>query len=250
MNTSKYRERHRVTAVLKSGGWLNLFAFVIGVVAVVTVLALAMAGGPYTAHAEDIGNIRCLADTNNNEVIERSEAIDVVVAYLLLQNFGALGRPPTRSEAVDIVTAYLLQIPVDCTPTPTFTPTRTPTSTATPSPTPRPLQHLAFASDRDGDLDIYTMNSDGSNQTRLTSNTGNDDHPSWAAYGLGIAYSVREDDTWNIHRMDADGANDVRLTSHEITDQNPDWSPDGSKIAFSRNGDLFRVMIESGVWRG
>jgi hypothetical protein len=238
MNTSKHREGHQATAVLKSGGWLNLFAFVIGVVSVVTVLALAMAGGSYIAHAEDIGNIRCLADTNNNEVIERPEAIDVVVAYLLFQNFGGLGRPPTKSEAVDIVTAYLLQIPINCspTPTPTFTPTRTPTSTATPSPTPKPLEQLAFTSDREGNLDIYTMNSDGSNQTRLTSNTDNDDYPSWAAYGLGIAYSVREDGTWNIHRMDADGANDVRLTSHEIPDQDPDWSPDGSKIAYHERG--------------
>jgi len=38
---------------------------------------------------------------------------------------------------------------------------------------------IAFVSDRDGDLEIYVMNADGSNQTNLTNNPGLDIGSSW-----------------------------------------------------------------------
>ena len=42
------------------------------------------------------------------------------------------------------------------------------------------VQKIAFHSDRDGDLEIYVMNSDGSGQTRLTNNpASNDAEPDW-----------------------------------------------------------------------
>jgi hypothetical protein len=42
---------------------------------------------------------------------------------------------------------------------------------------------IAFTSDRDGHSEIYTMNADGSNQTRLT-NTGvnNSSQPTWSSW--------------------------------------------------------------------
>ena len=39
---------------------------------------------------------------------------------------------------------------------------------------------IAFTSDRDGNREIYVMNADGSNQTRLTYDPGIDDSPSWS----------------------------------------------------------------------
>ena len=38
---------------------------------------------------------------------------------------------------------------------------------------------IAFATNRDGNYEIYVMNSDGTNQTRLTNNTAVDVDPSW-----------------------------------------------------------------------
>ena len=46
----------------------------------------------------------------------------------------------------------------------------TPTPTPTPIPAKLPLGHIAFSSDRDGNYEIYVMNADGSDQTRLTIN--------------------------------------------------------------------------------
>ena len=39
---------------------------------------------------------------------------------------------------------------------------------------------IAFASDRDGNFEIYVMNADGSNQTNLTNNPARDGEPSWS----------------------------------------------------------------------
>ena len=39
-------------------------------------------------------------------------------------------------------------------------------------------ERIAFVSDRDGDLDIYVMNPDGSDVTRLTDNSEPDRYPS------------------------------------------------------------------------
>ena len=38
---------------------------------------------------------------------------------------------------------------------------------------------LAFASERDGNLEVYVMNADGSIPTRLTNNPGFDGEPDW-----------------------------------------------------------------------
>jgi hypothetical protein len=42
-----------------------------------------------------------------------------------------------------------------------------------------------FGSDRDGNHEIYTMNADGSNQTRLLSAAGNQSEPSWQPVPVG-----------------------------------------------------------------
>ena len=40
--------------------------------------------------------------------------------------------------------------------------------------------HIAFASRRDGNGEIYVMNADGSGQNRLTNNAAGDHSPAWS----------------------------------------------------------------------
>jgi len=47
-------------------------------------------------------------------------------------------------------------------------------------PTPTPGGRIAFASNRDGNDEIYVMDADGSNQTNLTKNSAGDFYPSWS----------------------------------------------------------------------
>ena len=47
---------------------------------------------------------------------------------------------------------------------------------------------IAFASDRDGDFDIYTMNADGTGVTQITQSPGYDGRPTWSPDGTKLAF--------------------------------------------------------------
>ena len=106
---------------------------------------------------------------------------------------------------------------------------------------------IVFHSDRDGNTEIYTMHSDGSNQTRLTFNDAADSYPVWSPDGQQIAFHSDRDGNNEIYVMDADGTNQRRLTDHPARDFNPDWSPDGSRIIFysERQVDLHLFVMDS-----
>ncbi|HYU38275.1 MAG TPA: tetratricopeptide repeat protein, partial [Acidimicrobiia bacterium] len=71
---------------------------------------------------------------------------------------------------------------------------------------------IAFASDRDGDVEIYVMNADGTGLVRLTFNPGEDGEPSWSPDGRRIAFHRRVLGHAQVFVMNADGSNVTRLT--------------------------------------
>jgi len=91
---------------------------------------------------------------------------------------------------------------------------------------------IAFCSSRDGNWEIYVMNADGSNPTRLTHNSANDMDPSWSPDGKKIAFFSYRDGNYEIYLMNANGSSQTRLTHNSASDTYPDWSPDGKKIVF------------------
>jgi Tol biopolymer transport system component len=66
---------------------------------------------------------------------------------------------------------------------------------------------LAFVSDRDGNEEIYVMNSDGSGQTRLTDSPASDAGPSWSSDGKRITFVSERDGEARQYSMNADGTN-------------------------------------------
>ena len=99
----------------------------------------------------------------------------------------------------------------------------------------RALPGIAFTSTRDGNSEIYVMDSDGGNQVRLTDDPARDYQPAWSPDGDRIAFvSERDDGHKCIFVMDSNGRNLTQITK-ESHDLEPAWSPDGAKIAFTRN---------------
>ncbi len=96
--------------------------------------------------------------------------------------------------------------------------------------------------------DIYTINPDGTNETRLTTAAGVDNQPAFSPDGSKIAFvSFRGGDTdGEIYVMNADGTNQTRLTDDTREDRNPTFTPDGTKITFTDRVDsqLSRINVD------
>lgn len=97
---------------------------------------------------------------------------------------------------------------------------------------------IVFGSSRNnGNHDIFTMDLDGSNQTRLTTSLAYDDQPRWSPDSSKIVFMSGRDGNLEIYTMNADGSVQTRITNNFAADGFPAWSPNGTKIAFVR-GDL------------
>ena len=125
-----------------------------------------------------------------------------------------------------------------------------------PTPTLRPINaalqgRIAFQSDRDGSIEIYVMNADGSAVSRLTNNPAVDVFPAWSPDGSRIAFSSDRNGFPDLYLVNPDGTNLQRLTDSTSADILPAWSPDGTRIAFTsnRNGndDIYILNLQSGV---
>ncbi len=104
---------------------------------------------------------------------------------------------------------------------------------------PDPPGKIAFASDRDGNFEIYVMNADGGGLTRVTDNVGEDTHPTWSPDGTRLAFVSNRDGNKEIYVVGADGGVATRLTNNTAEDFEPAWSPSltNQKIAFVSHRD-------------
>ena len=104
---------------------------------------------------------------------------------------------------------------------------------------------IVFASNRDGDWDIYSMDLNGNNLLQLTDHPASDGAPACSPDGRRIAFRSDRGGPPDLYAMDSDGNNVLRLTNSNSHESRPSWSPDGTKIAFSsfceNNCDIFTV---------
>ena len=163
------------------------------------------------------------------------------------------------------------------TPPPTPVPTPTATATATPppaptvAPTPTPVPptvtpensdslaglrgKILFKTNRDGDVEIFQMDADGSNQQPLPPDRAflYNEAVRWEAFSADHRQTVTvrgegQFDLWWVNL--ADGV-EKRLTDDPAADYDPVWSPVSNRIAFvserTGNGDLYLLNLDDGA---
>ena len=91
---------------------------------------------------------------------------------------------------------------------------------------------IVFASNRDGDWDIYSMDVNGDNVVQLTDHPASDEYPAVSPDGRRIAFISERDGPPDLYVMDSGGNNVMRLTNSDFYEGRPSWSPDGTVIAF------------------
>ncbi|MCX6005253.1 MAG: hypothetical protein NT082_06235 [Chloroflexi bacterium] len=101
---------------------------------------------------------------------------------------------------------------------------------------------IAFSSDRDKTVHIYTVKPDGTD-LKYTSidNQTFDGLPMWSPDGARIAFASSESGDYEICTMNEDGSDRRQITSRQGWDGSPRWSPDGSRIVF-----VSQIKDESG----
>lgn len=107
---------------------------------------------------------------------------------------------------------------------------------------------IAFTSDRGGNTDIYLMDMDGSNQIRLTNDTGVDNTPMFSPDGQKIAFFSNRSGTYQAYTMNWDGSavQPVPNTQCNIGNwaagRGLAWSPDGQKLLFKPTSDSLATI--------
>lgn len=100
---------------------------------------------------------------------------------------------------------------------------------------------LTYCANRNGEMDVYTISIDGTNETRLTTSEGLNDGPEYSPDGEYIWFNSVRTGLMQIWRMKTNGSEQTQMTFDE--DRNswfPHLSPDGKNIVYIayRKGDL------------
>jgi Tol biopolymer transport system component len=131
---------------------------------------------------------------------------------------------------------------------------------------------IVFTSDRDGDLELYVMNSDGTNVHRVTNSPGYDGGAFFSPDGKQIVYRAHpitdekelsefqdllkqhlvKPTKLEIFVMNEDGSNVRQITSNGAANFCPYFHPDGKRIIFAsnlhdptgRNFDLYMIATD------
>ncbi len=107
---------------------------------------------------------------------------------------------------------------------------------------------IVFVSTRDGNWEVHTMDADGSNIKRI-STQGIDGDPSISPDGTQIAFWSSRGGNANIYVMNIDGTNIRRITDNKFNEYVPIWSPDGKYLMYisDSNGkrQLYIVQVDT-----
>lgn len=95
---------------------------------------------------------------------------------------------------------------------------------------------LAYPGQRNGEFDIYTISTEGGEETQLTTAKGLDDGPEYSPDGKYIYFNSVRNGMMQIYRMHPDGSAPEQVTSDNLNNWFPHISPDGQWLVFLSYG--------------
>lgn len=122
-----------------------------------------------------------------------------------------------------------------------------------PKVNPKNPSEVVFVSGRSGLPQVYRMNIEGGDVSRLSNGEGEAVNPSWSPDGQHIAFAWTkgfEPGSYNIFVMDVASREVVQLTRASGRNENPVWAPDGTHIVFqSKRGSTTQIytMLANGT---
>ncbi|WP_455278221.1 TolB family protein, partial [[Eubacterium] cellulosolvens] len=113
-------------------------------------------------------------------------------------------------------------------------------------------EKLACISLRSNNYGLWVMNSDGTDQTRLTFDNFGDRAPRFSPDGQKIVYwSIAYGNQPDIWMINVDGTGKTRLTTSPYQEVYPSWSPDGKKVIFESdrtgNFDIWQKAVDEPI---
>ncbi len=93
-------------------------------------------------------------------------------------------------------------------------------------------ERISFTLQISNTVDVWAIDSDGTNLENLTNQPSIDKHAAWSPDGRRLAFASDVAGSQCIWTMKADGTDWRMLTSAAGSDLWPSWSPDGSQIVF------------------
>ena len=93
---------------------------------------------------------------------------------------------------------------------------------------------ILYQREEDGQWDVWVMNTDGSEKTKVTDFAGSKTDAAFTADGRSIIFSAENDEVElaNIYRVPVSGGQPIRLTNSGGYDGAPSISPDGTRLIF------------------
>ena len=96
-------------------------------------------------------------------------------------------------------------------------------------------QRIVFASNRDGDWDIYSMDVNGDNLLQLTDHPASDEYPACSPDGRRIAFTSERGVTHDLYVMDSNGNDVIRLPMTTVMKAAPVGGPMARGLRLGRS---------------
>lgn len=109
-------------------------------------------------------------------------------------------------------------------------------------------RHMAFISDRDGDQDIYILDTDGidKNVRRVTDSVVVESSPSWSPDGEWLVFAAQQGEYSQLYVISTSGGEARQLTFGLFDSTQPSWSPNGEYIAYRSNQFITLIRPDGG----